>query len=108
MEDFGILLVGVGAMVMGLYHVTRRQYVAQNEIGAVISTCRGTPVVCLGLSEICVGIGISSFGSRRMLGLIIIVLSLGGVALGVLDLVAPTQFQRGMQQFRSVLTGHRG
>jgi len=41
MEDFGILLVGVGAMVMGLYHVTRRRYVAQNEIGAVISTCRG-------------------------------------------------------------------
>jgi hypothetical protein len=163
MEDFGILLVGVGAMVMGLYHVTRRRYVAQNEIGAVIGTYRGTPVVCLGLSEICVGIGISSFGllrmlhegdaagawlanrpwpvllgasfaalcfggfvllgseeqhrsrggliinlPRRMLGLIIIVLSLGGVALGVLDLVAPTQFQRGMQQFRSVLTGHRG
>ena len=108
MEDFGILLVGVGAMVMGLYHVTRRRYVAHNEISAVIGTYRRTPVVCLGLSEICVGIGISSFGSRRMLGLIIIVLSLGGVALGVLDLVAPTQFQRGMQQFRSVLTGHRG
>jgi hypothetical protein len=160
MEDFGIFLLGVGAMVMGVYHVARRRYVALNEIGAVIASYRGAAVVCQGLSEICVGVGVSCLGLVRMLngsdaagvwlasrpwpallcaslaalffggfvmlgseeqkrsrgrliislpgrllGTIIIVLSLGGLALGVLDLVAPPQFQRSMERLRSMLPG---
>jgi hypothetical protein len=159
MQDLGILLLGVGAIVMGGYHVTRRRYVALNEIGAVIGTYRGAAVVCQGLSEVCIGVGVFCiglvrmlgkddaagawlatrpwplflcgslaafffggfmvFGSEeqrrsrgtlmlslpgRLLGMIVIVLSLGGLALGVLDLVAPTQFQRGVDGLRRSLT----
>jgi hypothetical protein len=39
----------------------------------------------------------------RLIGMILIVLSLGGLALGVLDVVAPVQFQRGMERLRAVL-----
>jgi hypothetical protein len=161
MENVGIFLLGVGAMVMGVYHVSRRRYVALNEIGAVIASYRGAAVVCQGLSEICVGVGVSCLGLARMLngsdaagvwlanrpwpallcgslaalffggfvmlgseeqkrsrrrliislpgrliGTIIIILSLGGLALAVLDLAAPTQFQRAIERLQSVLPGN--
>jgi hypothetical protein len=160
MEDFGICLLGVGAIVMGVYHVKRRRYVALNEIGAVIGTYRGGAVVCQGLSEVCVGVGVLCIGlvrmldageragawmatrpwplllcgslaalffggfmvlgseeqkrsragpvlsfPRRLLGVAVIVVSLGGLALGVLDLVAPAQFQAGADTLRSVFSG---
>jgi len=66
MENFGIFLLGVGAMVMGVYYVARRRYVALNEIGVVIASYRGAAVVCQGLSEICVGVGVSCLGVARM------------------------------------------
>jgi len=157
MEDFGILLLGVAAVAMGVYHVARRRYVAQDEIGTVIGTYRGRAVVCLGLSEICVGAGILSLGLLRMLnlgaaaaawltkrpwplllcgslaalffggfmvlgseeqrrsrgrlvlslpgrllGIVLMVLSLGGLAFAIVDFMAPAQFERGMDRLRAV------
>jgi hypothetical protein len=158
MVDFGILLVGLGAVIMGIYHVARRRYVAIDEIGSVIGTYRGAAVVCQGLSEAFAGVGVLALGlvrvlgqnvaaadwltrrpwpilvcgsvaalffgcfmmlgsreqrqSRmwfmmsipgRLLGLLLVVLALAGLVLGLLDLVAPTQFDRGVGTVRALL-----
>ena len=39
----------------------------------------------------------------RLLGLLLIVLALGGLALGILDLVAPTKFDRDVGTVRALL-----
>jgi hypothetical protein len=158
MVDFGILLVGLAAVIMGIYHVGRRRYVAIDEIGSVIGTYRGAAVACQGLSEAFAGAGILTLGlvrvlgqtaaaadwlarrpwpilgcgslavlffgcfmmlgsreqrqSRmrflmsipgRVLGLLLVVLALAGLVLGLVDLVAPTQFDRGVETVRALL-----
>jgi hypothetical protein len=158
MEDLGIFVLGMAAFAMGVYHVARRRYVAVDEIGSVIGTYRGAAVVCQGVSEAFIGIGVAGVGLVRMLGagdaagawlaerpwpllvsgslaamffggfmmfgsieqrrsrgrlllslpgrllgMILVVLALGGLALGGLDLVAPTQFRSIVSSLRSLL-----
>jgi hypothetical protein len=158
MEDLGIFVLGMAAIAMGVYHVARRRYVAVDEIGSVIGTYRGAAVVCQGLSEAFIGVGVAGVGLVRMLGAsdaggawlanrpwpllvcgslaalffggfmmfgsieqrrsrgrlllslpgrligtIVVVLALAGLALGALDLVAPNRFRSLVNSLRSVL-----